>query len=70
VLSGISATFHSGGWRGARSHYLRKKRTLLRNWLSKGYEPKVVSWIEHEIGVADKEIDGEEISEERENLRR
>lgn len=70
VLSGISATFHSGGWTGPRSQYLRKKRTLLRNWLSKGYESKVVHWIEHEIGVADKEIDNEEISEERENWKR
>ena len=70
VLSGISATFHSGGWSGPMSQYLRKKRTLLRNWLSKGYGSKVVDWIEHEIGVADKEIAREEISEERENWRR
>lgn len=69
VLSGISPAFHSGGWVGPRSVYLRKKRTLLRNWLSKGYGAKVVAWIEHEIGVADKEIDSEEISEERENWR-
>lgn len=69
VLSGISATFHSGGWTGPMSQYLRKKRTLLRNWLSKGYGSKVVGWIEHEIGIADKEIDREEISEERENWR-
>ncbi len=69
VLSGISATFHSGGWTGPMSQHLRKKRSLLRTWLGRGYEPNVVAWIEHEIGVADKEIDREEISEERENWR-
>ncbi len=70
VNSGISATFHSGGWTGPMSQYLRKKRTLLRNWLSKGYESQVVNWIKHEIGVADGEIDRAEISEEREAWRR
>ena len=70
VISGISATFHSGGWIGPESQYLRKKRTSLRNWLSKGYGAKVVDWIEHEIGVADEEIDREEISEERKDWRR
>ncbi len=70
VLVGISATFHSGGWMGPASQYQRRKRTLLRDWLSRGFEPGVIAWIEHEIGIADKEIDREEISEERERWRR
>ncbi|MFH1019332.1 MAG: hypothetical protein V1782_01790 [Pseudomonadota bacterium] len=70
VLSGIGATFHSGGWTGPRSIHLRSKRTLLRDWLSRGFGPEVVDWIEHEITLADQGIDTAEISEERESWRR
>lgn len=70
VVSGISATFHTGGWTGPRSNHMRSKRTLLRDWLSRGFEPGVVSWIENEITGADQDIDAAEISEERESWRR
>ncbi|NTV12483.1 MAG: hypothetical protein HGA96_00890 [Desulfobulbaceae bacterium] len=70
VISGISATFHSGSWMGPRSRHLRKKRSQLRDWLSRGFESRVVDWIEREITYADQDIDAAEISEERESWRR
>jgi len=51
VPSGISATFHSGGWTGPMSSYLRKKQRALRVWLNRGYKPGVVAWIEYEMVV-------------------
>lgn len=70
VLGGISANFHSGGWSGPESQYLRKKRERLRVWLGKGFELNVVSWIEDEITRLDRQIESSEISEERESWNR
>lgn len=66
VLSGISAIFHSGGWIGPRSQYLRKRRERFRVWLSQGFDANVTSWIENEIIQMDREIEESEIAEERE----
>lgn len=68
VQSGISATFHSGGWTGLASIHLRKKREKFREWLSRGYSHEVSTWIESEIDYLDRRIEGEEISEERDRF--
>lgn len=65
VRNGISATFHSGGWTGPTSAYLKGKREKLRRWLAAGFELEVVRWIEAEIEYLDKKIEHEEIDEER-----
>lgn len=70
VLSGISANFHSGGWRGPRSQYLRGRRERFRAWLSRGFDANVTSWIENEIVQLDREIEEAEIAEERESWNR
>lgn len=66
VLSEISANFHSGGYRGPRSQYLRRKRDRFRAWLSQGFDANVSLWIENEIVQLDKDIEQSEIAEERE----
>ena len=68
VKSGISATFHSGGWTGPASAYLKRKREKLRRWLAAGFEIEVTQWIENEIEYLDRNIEREEISEERERF--
>jgi len=68
VISGISATFHSGSWSGLTSDYYRRKREKLRNWLAAGYGNEITLWIESEIGYLDKDIESEEIKEERERF--
>ncbi len=65
VQSGISATFHSGGWTGPTSAHLKRKREKFRLWLAAGFETEVTQWIENEIEYLDRSIDREEISEER-----
>lgn len=65
VKSGISASFHSGGWSGPTSLHLKKKREKLREWLSRGFDFEVVQWIESELEQIDKSIEREEIAEER-----
>ena len=65
VKGGISATFHSGGWTGPTSLHLKKKRSKLRDWLSGGFDFEVNQWIESELEYIDKNIEREEISEER-----
>lgn len=70
VTGGISANFHSGGWSGPESQYLRKKRDRFRVWLGKGFDQNVVSWVEHEITYLDRRIEASEISEERESWNR
>ncbi|MEI7950964.1 MAG: hypothetical protein WCI66_12105, partial [Gammaproteobacteria bacterium] len=65
VKSGISSTFHSGGWSGPTSAHLRREREKLRKWLSHGYEIEVVQRIESEIEYLDRRIEDEEIQEER-----
>lgn len=65
VRSGISASFHSGGWSGPTSAYLKRKREKLRNWLAAGYQYEVEKWIEEEIEYLDRRIEQEEIDEER-----
>lgn len=65
VRGGISATFHSGGWSGPTSAYLKRKREKLRRWLGAGFEIEVTQWIEAEIEYLDREIQREEIDEER-----
>jgi hypothetical protein len=65
VQSGISATFHSGGWTGPTSAYLKRKRDKFRGWLAAGFETEVVQWIESELEYLDRSIEDEEINEER-----
>jgi hypothetical protein len=65
VQKGISATFHSGGWTGSASDYLKRKRERLRRWLAAGFELEITQWIEAEIEYLDKNIVREEIDEER-----
>jgi hypothetical protein len=68
VKNEISATFHSGGWTGPTSAYLKRKREKLRRWLSAGFEIEVTQWIEREIEYLDRNIEREEINEERERF--
>ncbi len=65
VRSGISATFHSGGWTGPASAYLKRKREKFRRWLAAGFEIEVTQWIESELEYLDRSIEREEIDEER-----
>jgi len=65
VRSGISATFHSGGWMGPASAHLRQKRERCRRWLATGFEIEITQWIEAEIESLDRDIAREEIDEER-----
>jgi len=65
VRSGISATFHSGGWTGPTSAYLKRKREKFRRWLAVGFEIEITQWIEAEIECLDRNIEREEIDEER-----
>ena len=65
VQSGISLTFHSGGWSGPASAHLRRNREKFRHWLAAGFEAEVVQWIESEIEYLDRRIEREEIDEER-----
>ncbi len=65
VKGGISATFHSGGYPGSESTYLKRKRDKFRRWLVAGFEIEVTQWLEHEIEDLDKRIEQAEIKEER-----
>jgi hypothetical protein len=65
VRSGISANFHSGGWTGPTSSYLKRKREKFRRWLAAGFEIEVTQWIESELEYLDRSIESEEIDEER-----
>ena len=65
VKNGISATFNSGGWTGPTSLHLKKKREKLRDWLTRGSGFAVTQWIESELENIDKNIEREEIAEER-----
>lgn len=65
VWQGISATFHTEGWRGPASEHYRRKRGKLRRWLASGFESKITKWIEIEIECIDRRIEEEEIKEER-----
>ncbi|BCO11603.1 hypothetical protein GEOBRER4_n3726 [Citrifermentans bremense] len=65
VQSGISASFHSGGWTGPTSDYLKRKRDKLRTWLAAGFEFEVTQWIENEVEYLDRRIEHEETNEER-----
>lgn len=65
VRNGISATFHSGGWTGPTSAYLKRKREKFRRWLAAGFETEIAQWIEAEIDYLDQRIEREEIDEER-----
>jgi hypothetical protein len=65
VLSGIRATFLSGGWSGPTSVYLRGRRDKFRTWLAAGYSFEVTQWVESEIEYLDRRIASEEIDEER-----
>lgn len=65
VRNGISATFHSGGWSGPTSAYLKRKREKLRRWLAGGFEIEIAQWIEAEIEYLDRDIEREQIDEER-----
>lgn len=65
VQNGISANFHSGGWTGPTSAYLKRKRERFRRWLAAGFEIEITHWIEVEIEYLDQRIEREEINEER-----
>lgn len=65
VKSGISANFHSGGWTGPASAYLKRKREKFRRWLAAGFDLEITQWIESEIEYLDRCIESEEINEER-----
>ena len=65
VRNGISATFHSGGWTGPTSAYLKRKREKLRRWLAAGFDNQAMQWIEAEIEDLDRRVEREEIDEER-----
>jgi hypothetical protein len=65
VKNGISAAFHSGGWTGPTSLHLKRKREKLRDWLTRGSGFEVTQWIESELEYIDKNIEREEIAEER-----
>lgn len=65
VKNGISCIFHSGGWSGPTSLYLRGRRDKFRTWLAGGYSMEVMQWIETEIEHLDHCIAREEINEER-----
>ncbi|MDR7151700.1 hypothetical protein J2W49_003676 [Hydrogenophaga palleronii] len=68
VRSGISASFHSGSWTGPTSQYLKRKRDTLRRWLTCGFAFEVAQWIELEIERIDRDIQREEINEERDRF--
>lgn len=68
VLSGISASFHSGSWMGPMSQHLKRQRDILRRWLAAGFDFQVTQWIETEIEGLDREIQREEINEERDRF--
>jgi hypothetical protein len=65
VRNGISATFGSGGWTGPTSDYLKRKRDKFRRWLAAGFEINVTQWVEAEIESLDRQIQREEMNEER-----
>ena len=65
VQSGISANFHSGGWSGPTSAYLKRKREKFRRWLAAGFAHEITRWIESEIEYLDRNIEQAEIEEER-----
>lgn len=65
VQSGISASFHSGGWVGSRTAYLKRKRDKFHQWLAAGFGYEITHWIEGEIEALDQDIELEEIKEER-----
>lgn len=65
MLSGISANFHSGGWTGPTNAHLKRKREKFRQWLAAGFDSEVTQWIESEIEYLDRNIEREEINEER-----
>lgn len=68
VCSGISASFHSGSWTGPASQHLKRQRDILRRWLAAGFDFRVSQWIEAEIERHDREIQIEEITEERDRF--
>lgn len=68
VRSGISASFHSGSWVGSASQHLKHRRDILRRWLAAGFDFQVAQWIETEIERLDREIQREEINEERDRF--
>jgi hypothetical protein len=65
VKDGIGAVFHSGGWTGPTSMYLKRQRDKFRKWLAMGFEFEVLQWLEREIEYLDRQIEREEIDEER-----
>ena len=65
VRQAISANFHTGGWTGPTSAYLKRKRQKLREWLSAGFDFEIIQWIELELEYMDRSIEREEINEER-----
>ncbi len=68
VRSGISASFHSGSWVGPTSQHLKHHREIMRRWLAAGFDFQVAQWIETEIERLDREIQREEINEERDRF--
>lgn len=66
VKRAVSANFfHSGGWVGLASAYLKRKRERFRRWLAAEYDSEITQWIEEGIEYLDRNIEREEINEER-----
>jgi hypothetical protein len=68
VASNISSVFHSGGWSGPESVYLRGRRDKFRGWLGSGYSSAVTEWVEKEMQYLDQRIRDAEINEERDHF--
>jgi hypothetical protein len=68
VSNGISAIFHSGGFTGPRSQHLKRKRDMLRTWLSVGFQYEVTQWVEGELDELGQSIEAAEIAEERDRF--
>ena len=68
VRSGISTSFHSGSWVGPTSQHLKHQQDTLRRWLAAGHNFRINQWIETEIEQLDREIQREEINEERDRF--
>jgi hypothetical protein len=68
VSSGINVISHSGVFTGPRSQHLKRKRDMLRTWLSAGFQYEVTQWVEGELEELDQSIEAAEIAEERDRF--
>lgn len=61
----IASAFHSCGWSGPESEYLKRRRNKFREWLSMNFHCNVAQWIERELEDLDRRIERTEMQEER-----